>query len=261
MPQPVKQLWYTGRLPDRRDRGLAVVGARAASRAGCRLAGELATTAARKGFAIVSGGAIGIDAAAHGGALDAHGTTFAVLGCGLDVIYPDRHGPLYAEIAATGGLLSEHPPGTPPHHRHFPSRNRIIVALAETVVVVEAGLISGALITARLALKRGRRLLAVPGTPGTDDLLSRGVARPVSDAAGLGRALAGEPTVARPVPPRFAALLAALQAGEAAAAELARRVDLPLVDTLALITEAELDGWLCRRPGGALASMENARGN
>ena len=261
MPQPVKELWYAGRLPGRRDRGLAIVGARAASLAGCCLAGELAAVAARKGLAIVSGGALGIDAAAHRGALGARGTTFAVLGCGVDVIYPDRHAALYAEIAATGGLLSEHPPGTPPHHRHFPSRNRIIVALAETVVVVEAGLISGALITARLALARGRQLLAVPGSPGTDDLLSRGVARAVADADGLGRALAGEPPAARPVPPRFAPLLAALQAGEAGAAELARRLALPVVDTLALITEAELDGWLCRRPGGALASMENARGN
>jgi len=261
MPQPVKALWYAGRLPDRSERRLAIVGARAASLVGCRLAHQMAGAAARRGLAIVSGGALGIDAAAHRGALDAGGTTFAVLGCGVDVAYPDRHAALFAEIATTGGVLSEYEPGTRPLFRHFPKRNRIIVALAESVLVVEAGLISGALVTARLAIARGRTLLAVAGSPGTDDLLSRGLARPVTDVDGLERALAGEPPVARPVPPRFAALLAALAPGEARAAELARRMDLPLVDTLALITEAELDGWLCRRPGGALASMENARGN
>src|SRR6185369_13702732 len=169
---------------------------------------QMAGAAARRGLAIVSGGALGIDAAAHRGALAAGGATFAVLGCGVDVVYPDRHAALYAEIAATGGVLSEHPPGTPPRKQNFPSRNRIIVALAERVLVVEAGTLSGALITAGLAAARGRTVLAVPGSPGTDDLLSRGLARAVSDVDGLERALAGEAPVARPVPPRFAALLA-----------------------------------------------------
>jgi DNA processing protein len=261
MPQPVKALWVLGRLPQPAERRLAMVGARSASMVRCRLARDMAARSARQGFAIVSGGALGIDAAAHRGALDAGGATFAVLGCGVDVIYPDRHATLYADVAIAGGVLSEYPPGTPPRFGNFPARNRIIVALAPTVLVVEAGLASGALITARLAAKRGRALLAVPGSPGTDELIAAGAAQPIQDADALSSVLAGEAPRARPIPPRFAALLAALRDGDAGAAELARRLRLSLPETLALIVEAELDGWLCRRLGGALASMEKTRGN
>jgi DNA processing protein len=261
MPQPVKALWYVGRLPHPGERGLAIVGARAASVPKCRLAQALATSSVRQGFAIVSGGALGIDAAAHRGALDAGGSTFAVLGCGVDVVYPDRHAALYADIAATGGVLSEYLPGTRPLARNFPPRNRIIAAMAETTLVIEAGLASGALITARVAAKLGRRVLAVPGSPGTDDLIATGAARAVIDAEAARQALAGEAPAARPIPARYAGLVAELAAGTVSPAEIARRLSLPLADTLALIAEAELDGWLCRRPGGALASMENARGN
>ena len=261
MPQPVKELWYVGRLPDAGDRRLAIVGARSASMAKTRLAHGLAASAVRGGFAIVSGGALGIDAAAHRGALEAGGATFAVLGCGVDVVYPDRHAALFADVAAAGGLLSEYEPGTQPRHGQFPARNRIIAALAEAVLVVEAGFASGALITARWAARLGRRVLAVAGSPGTDDLVATGTARAVEDAEDLRRALAGEAPAVRSVPARFAALMAELRAGEARPAELARRLGLPLADALGLMAEAELDGWLCRRPGGALASMENARGN
>jgi DNA processing protein len=261
MPNPVKALWYLGRLPQAGDRGLAIVGARAASMAGCRLARGLAASSARQGFTIVSSGALGIDAAAHRGALDAGGVTFAVLGCGVDVIYPDRHAALFADVAAAGGLISEYPPGTQPRGGQFPARNRIIAALAGTVVVVEAGLRSGALITAGLATALGRRLLAVPGSPGTDELIATGAALPVGDADELASILAGNPPRVRPVPPRFAPLLAALRDDDAGAAELARRLSVPLAETLALIAEAELDGWLCRRLGGVLASMEKKRGN
>jgi predicted Rossmann fold nucleotide-binding protein DprA/Smf involved in DNA uptake len=117
------------------------------------------------------------------------------------------------------------------------------------------------LITARWAARLGRRVLAVAGSPGTDDLIATGIARAVDDAEDLRRALAGEAAAVRVVPARFAALMAELRAGEARPAELARRLGLPLADALGLMAEAELDGWLCRRPGGALASMENARGN
>src|SRR4051812_20103981 len=261
MPQPVKALWYVGRLPDATDRRLAVVGARGASVAKCKVAHDLAASAARNGFAIMSGGALGIDAAAHRGALDAGGRTFAVLGCGVDVVYPDRHARLYADVAATGGLISEYEPGTPPRGRQFPARNRIIAALAEVLLVVEAGFASGALITARVAAKLGRRVLAVPGSPGTDDLIARGMARPTLDVDAVLRALAGEAPAARDIPVRYAALLAELQLGDGGPAELSRRLRLPLADTLALIGEAELDGWICRCPGGALASMERTRGN
>ena len=261
MPQPVQALWYIGRLPAAGDRSLAVVGARAASMAKCRLARDLAASASLRGFAIVSGGALGIDAAAHRGALDAGGATFAVLGCGVDVVYPDRHTALFADVAASGGLLSEYEPGTPPRHGQFPARNRIIAALAEAVLVVEAGFASGALITARDAAKLGRTVLAVPGSPGTDDLIAKRAARPVADTEELRCALAGEAPPVRPVPARFAPLVAELRERDVTPAELARHLKLPLGDTLALIAEAELDGWICRRPGGALASLENLRGN
>ena len=261
MPQPVEALWYLGRLPDPADRRLAIVGARDASMAKSRLAHELAASSVRNGFAIVSGGALGIDAAAHRGALEAGGATFAVLGCGVDVVYPDRHAALFADVTAAGGLLSEYAPGTRPRHGQFPARNRIIAALSEAVLVVEAGYASGALITARLATKLGRTLLAVPGSPGTDELIATGAARPIGDREALRRALAGEAAVVREVPARFSALVAALTAGDGRPADIARRLRLPLSNTLALIAEAELDGWICRRPGGALASMERNRGN
>jgi DNA processing protein len=261
MPRPCKAVWYVGRLPVSGGRNLAIVGARAASMAGCRLARELAASSARHGFAIVSGGALGIDAAAHRGALDAGGATYAVLGCGVDIIYPDRHAALFAEVAAAGGLISEYPPGTPPKYSHFPQRNRIIAAFAKTVLVVEAGLASGALITAGLAARLGRRLLAVPGSRGTDELIATGAAGAVADADALAAALAGEPPPPRAIPGHLAPLMTVLRAGAAGPAELARQLGLPLPDTLALVAEAELDGWLCRRPGGALASMENTRGN
>ena len=156
--------------------------------------------AARRGFTIVSGGALGIDAAAHQGALEVGAPTFAVLGCGVDVVYPDRHAALFAQIAATGGLLSEFPLGTPPRGRQFPSRNRIVAALAEAVLVVEAREASGALVTARLAIEMGRPLYAVPGSAGTDRLIASGKARPVRDSAELLAALAGEPAAATAVP-------------------------------------------------------------
>jgi DNA processing protein len=123
---------------------LAIVGGRAATVQGCRLAARLARAAVARGYAIVSGGALGIDAAAHRGALDAGGTTYAVLGCGVDVVYPDRHAVLFDEIAANGALISEHPPGTPPKQGHFPVRNRLVAALADAVLVVEARRRSGA---------------------------------------------------------------------------------------------------------------------
>jgi DNA processing protein len=250
MPRPVRALWVRGRLPDAGQPILSIVGARAASMAGCRLAGELAAAAVGRGQAIVSGGALGIDAAAHRAALEAGGATYAVLGCGADIVYPDRHAALFAEIATAGGLLSEYPPGTPPRAGNFPVRNRIVAALAGSVLVVEARLASGALVTARLAGKLGRRLLAVPGSAGTDGLIADGRARPIRDVADLVRALAGQASATREAPSAFAALMAELAARDAGAAELARRLALSLSATLALLAEAELGGWVVRRPGG-----------
>lgn len=216
--------------------------------------------AARRGFTIVSGGALGIDAAAHQGALEVGAPTFAVLGCGVDVVYPDRHAALFAQIASTGGLLSEFPLGTPPRGRQFPSRNRIVAALGEAVLVVEAREASGALVTARLALEMGRPLYAVPGTAGTDRLIAAGKARPVRDSAELLAALAGKPAAAPAVPEELRSLTMALADG-ATAPEVARRLALPIAAVLALLSEAELGGWILRGAGGVFTSTEVTRAN
>lgn len=142
---------------------VALVGSRAASDYGRRMARALAAELASRGLTIVSGAAHGIDAEAHHGALEAGGGTVAVLGCGPDVVYPRSHGPLLSTVAAKGLIVSEYPLGTAPEGFRFPERNRIISGLAGGVVVVEATRRSGSLITARLALDQGREVFAVPG--------------------------------------------------------------------------------------------------
>ncbi|MGH8011231.1 MAG: DNA-processing protein DprA [Candidatus Binataceae bacterium] len=145
---------------------VAVVGARAASDAGRRMASRLGLELAAKGFTVVSGLARGIDSEAHQGALDADGRTVAVLGCGIDVIYPPENRKLAENIIAGGGaLLSELPVGTPPVAENFPARNRLISGLCLGVVIVEAAEKSGSLITARMALEQDRQVFAVPGSP------------------------------------------------------------------------------------------------
>lgn len=157
---------------------IAVVGARNASAAGKRLAHDLAAELGLGGMLVVSGLARGIDAAAHQGAL-ATGTA-AVLGGGIDVPYPLENAAIYEQIRAEGVLVSEVEPGTAPLARHFPRRNRIISGIARGVVVVEANLRSGSLITARMALEQGREVFAVPGSPldprarGTNGLIRQG---------------------------------------------------------------------------------------
>jgi DNA processing protein len=252
IPQPVRALWYRGRLPAEAQPAVAMVGSRAATRAACDLAAAMAAGLAGRGYAVISGGALGVDAAAHRGALGAGGATFAVLGCGIDVVYPDRHGALFDEIAAPGGLgglLSEYPPGTQPRPGQFPVRNRIVAALAEAVLVVEARPLSGALITARHGREIGRRIFAVPGSAGTDGLIAAGAVA-VEDPGALLARLAGEPAPARAVPAELAALIDALGAGPASPAELARRLGLAVGETLGCLAQAELAGWARRVPGG-----------
>jgi len=156
-------LYLRGALAPGDDIALAMVGARHATAYGETVARELASELARRGLCIISGLARGIDAAAHRGALDAGGRTLAVLGSGLDQIYPGEHKDLAREVAAHGAVLTEFPLGTPPVRLNFPRRNRIISGLGLGVVVVEAGVDSGALITAHHALEQGREVFAVPG--------------------------------------------------------------------------------------------------
>ena len=161
--KPPALLYCRGRLAADGKR-IAVVGARQATAYGKSAAQAIARALAESGVEIVSGAARGIDAAAHQGALDARGSTVAVLGCGVDVAYPAENKRLLDEIAECGAVVSEYAPGTRPNAKFFPARNRIISGLSDGIVVAEAALKSGALITAEFALSEGRDVFAVPGS-------------------------------------------------------------------------------------------------
>ncbi len=163
IPDPPPLLYLQGTLLEGDRHAVAIVGTRKVSSAGRVLAEELASELAGMGFTIVSGLARGVDAAAHRGALAGKGRTLAVMGCGLDRTYPADHGPLREQIERQGAVLSELPLGSAPHSYHFPRRNRIISGLSLGVVVTEAAVESGSLITARLAGEQGREVFAVPG--------------------------------------------------------------------------------------------------
>jgi DNA processing protein len=164
IPDPPAVLYMTGRVDHRDDIAIAIVGARRGSHVGRMITEELSRELASAGFTIVSGLAMGVDAAAHRGALAAQGRTLAVLGCGIDRTYPPDHASLRRKIEEHGAVLSELPVGAPPHSHHFPRRNRIISGLSLGVVVTEAAMNSGSLITARLAADQGREVFAIPGT-------------------------------------------------------------------------------------------------
>lgn len=173
-------LYCKGALIAEDDAAVALVGARRATREGVRAAADLAAGLARHGVTVVSGMARGIDTAAHRAALDAGGRTAAVLGCGLDVVYPAENVRLYREVAERGALLAEFDPGTKPDAGNFPIRNRIISGLSRGIIVVEAEEKSGSLITAQRALDQGREVFAVPGniysrgSKGTNRLIQQG---------------------------------------------------------------------------------------
>lgn len=176
-------LFYTGGLPVRGEPCVAVVGARMCTYNGKKNAEKLAARLAENGVAVVSGMAYGIDARAQEACLDAGGKSYAVLGCGVDVCYPRENRALYQRLAKEGGLLSEYCPGTQPQPFHFPMRNRLISALADMVVVVEARAKSGTLITADMALEQGKDVYAFPGRP--QDTLSAGCNRLIQQGAGM----------------------------------------------------------------------------
>ena len=155
-------LWYRGTLDAFHAPAVAIVGSRAATAVALETAASLAADLAARGVVVVSGLARGVDSAAHRGALSA-GRTIAVLGSGVDRVYPREHGALAREIARDGLVVSEYPPGTPPLAFHFPMRNRLISGLSRAVVVIEASEQSGSLITAACALEQGRDVMAVPG--------------------------------------------------------------------------------------------------
>jgi DNA processing protein len=211
-------------------RSVAIVGTRESSGDGWDWTHRTAGRLAEEGIVVVSGLARGIDAAAHLGALEAGGDTVAVLGCGPDVAYPEENAALLARVADRGTVVSELPPGAEPRPWNFPRRNRLIAALAEAVVVVEARLRSGALVTARLALELGREIFVVPGWPGSPLsagplALLRDGARPIRNAEDLLEDLAGLGS-AVPAAPEHQDALAAVRAGAGTPQELGRALSL-----------------------------------
>ncbi len=181
IPDPPPALFVDGRVPG--EVSVALVGSRKASATGIETARALGIALSERGVCVVSGLALGVDAAAHEGAVEAGGLTVGVLGCGIDVVYPRRNRDLFRSVRRHGALISEYYLGEAPLAWRFPARNRIIAGLAETVVVVEAPEKSGALITARHALDAGRDVWAVPGPPGVREC--RGSNGLLADGAGV----------------------------------------------------------------------------
>jgi DNA processing protein len=178
--QPPPILYLRGELTAEDSWAVAVVGTRRVTAYGRQVTEELASYLAQNGVTVVSGLARGVDAIAHQAALKAGGRTLAVMGNGVDRIYPPEHRALAEQILASGALLSDYAPGTPPESANFPPRNRLISGLSLAVVVVEAGETSGALITAQFAVDQGREVFAVPGnilapqSKGTNRLIQQG---------------------------------------------------------------------------------------
>ena len=160
--RPPVVLYVKGTLPDCRY-SIGMVGSRMADAYGKKVAVSFGKALAVAGVVVVSGGATGIDTASHEGALQGGGKTIAVLGCGVDIVYPPANGKLFAEIAENGAIVSEYPPGTNPDRFRFPERNRIISGISQGIVLVQAAKRSGALITAEFAMDEGREVFCIPG--------------------------------------------------------------------------------------------------
>lgn len=247
---PPRTLWARGDLSLLARPCVAIVGTRRATAYAERVTAQLARTLACAGACVVSGLARGVDSAAHRGALEVDGATIAVLGTGLDVTYPKGHAALQRDIGARGLLLSEIAPDIPSHRGSFPRRNRIIAAIATVTVVVEAGVKSGALITAGHALEMGRTVAAVPGpidvpqSRGSNELLRDGAVAITSMADAL--ALMGlTPAFRRADLPEGGGevrLWDALASGSADLDTLCNRAGLPAHEALAALSGLEMRG-------------------
>jgi len=243
---------------------LAIVGSRNATPQGCADATAFAAALSAGGLTIASGLALGIDAAAHKGALAHDGSSIAVVGTGLDRVYPARNRDLAHALAARGALISEFPPGTPPLPANFPRRNRLISGLARGVLVVEATVSSGSLITARFAGEQGREVFALPGSihspfsKGCHKLIREGAklvetAQDILDELRLPLLAPAAGAVERDdagTDPAAAAVLAALGHAPAGVDTLASRCGLAAAALMATLTALELDGRVAALPGG-----------
>lgn len=184
LPNMPREIYVRGKLPDDQKPSIAIVGARMCSAYGRIQAFHYANILSQAGIQVISGLACGIDSEGHRGALEGGTPTFAILGSGVDVCYPTRNKGLYERIIReNGGIISEYLPGTPALNYHFPARNRIISALADIVLVVEAKVKSGSLITAQHALEQGKSVYAIPGP--VNEHLSEGCHKLIYDGAGI----------------------------------------------------------------------------
>lgn len=264
---PPLLLWVKGDPSLLNQAQIGIVGSRNATLAARQHARELGRDLSRGGYVITSGGAAGIDGCAHQGALEGSGRTLAILGCGVDVVYPRDHQSLFDQIAASGALVSEHPLGTQPKPGHFPRRNRIISGLSEAVVVVEAAERSGSLITAEHALDQGRDVYALPGdinnpnAAGCHRLIQEG-AYLLSGAEDLLQALqprlsqspppaeVSQPTSKPDLPSLQLSLLELLSSEPQPLEALSHYLGQPAQSLLEPLLELELGGWIQQQPGG-----------
>lgn len=274
IPDPPRRLFCRGAATAIAGPSVAIVGARRCTRQGSEIAFGLARALAAEGVCIVSGLAYGIDAASHRGALaaaadDGAGATVAVLAGGLGHVYPAAHRHLAADIVAAGGaLVTEHDADAAPRRHHFPARNRIVSGLCLGVVIVEASVRSGSLITARLAAEQGRDVMAVPSSiasplaAGCHRLIRDGAAlvecaAHVLEAVGIERA---RPPVA-PTPDEEDPVLAAVAAAPTPLDAIAAAVQLPLASVLERLADHELEGRVAKHGGSYVRTapaIENA---
>lgn len=264
IPHAPPFLTVLGALQDIDERALAIVGTRRPSHAGVKVAHDIAYELASAGITIVSGLAVGIDSVAHRAALEAGGRTIAVLGCGIDIVYPREHKDLAERIAKNGAVISEFLPGTSPEAFNFPKRNRLISGLAMGTLVVEAGARSGALITAEHARAQGKPVFAVPGTPvaetsaGTNELLKTGAklvtsAKDIFEALGIKITKPDEVSrvmdAARGLSEDEKRVFNALTAEPVHIDVLAKKLGIPTSSLLTLLLRLELKGLVRQLPG------------
>jgi DNA processing protein len=264
---PPALIYACGRVELLSFPALAVVGSRNASAQGERNAEAFARALSDAGLCIVSGLALGIDAAAHRGGLAGAASTIAVLGTGIDIVYPRRNAELAGDIAARGLLVSEFAPGTPPIAHNFPRRNRLISGLARGCLVVEAALASGSLITARSAADQGREVFAIPGSihsplaRGCHALIKSGAklvesAEDVLSELGGFRTSGAASTLERPAEAADPALLAHMGHDPVDVDSLCLRAGLPAEQVCSELLRLELDGRVTALPGGLYQRLE-----